>query len=123
MQRSYDVAAVVKNLDREFLLVQVGRFGQRIVNDSATGGAWREALSSAISSIRRSQAIGRGRIVEMCSGSRMPGRILAQGSNIIDYPERSPLRGKHQVVAPHHQVRDWDDRQVGLECLPVAAAV
>ena len=43
---------------------------------------------------------------------------LMQWCQIIENPERPPVRGRHQVVLFHYQVVDRHDRQVALQGLP-----
>ena len=52
-----------------------------------------------------------------------PGLQLAQGTDPIEDPEASSMRGDDQVVAMDHQVAHGDRREVELERLPVVPVV
>ena len=123
LSQELDISAITQNFDFEFLVIEVQLLRQRVVDNGAIGRAWSETFSGTVSPWRRRQAIRQGRIVEMCYCGLMFSRILSQRCNIINHPKRSPLRSQHQVVAANHQVRNRDDRQVRLQCLPVLAAI
>jgi len=122
-ERTNDNAAAIQNFELQFLFFKVGIVCKGVINDSAIWRTRREALTTTIASRCRRQPLGCGWIIKMCDGGFVFSFILTERRNVIDHPECSSLRCEHQIIATHHQVGDRDDRQVGLQCLPVLAAV
>src|SRR5579864_1801661 len=69
------------------------------------------------------ETVRNGRRVEVCG---LPGDIvgeLANGRKVIQNPERTPVRGKYQVVVFDDQVVDGNSRKIELQGTPLGAVV
>src|SRR5215475_13016346 len=68
-------------------------------------------------------AIGKGRGIEMYRLIPDVRGELPNRTQIIEYPERTPMRRENQIIVLHDQVVNWNARQVQLQRPPLSSAI
>ena len=111
-----------------FQLHGVGRRREEIINHRATrrilargllGRKWRAGEGVVIHPNCRSRTVKPRRF----PSAHVKRLHLAKGSDVIENPERTPVRGNDQVVAVDREIPNSGDRQIQLQGLPMIAIV